>query len=177
MEKSTRNLSSCHVQTRPAYQALSANMLSSLSQLDPARQRASRRHTPTSYREKGTLCSWPRLKNVFTSTESIISTQLYAASCTHSSSPEQTVVKKLFIALLELLCGVGGWPFKRRCRWVSDRATHFIWEAAIPFGLEARSRLYSSACPLLAASTKTQKSGRGTLSDSAMRLSGIVNFA
>lgn len=108
MEKSMRNLSSCHVQTRPAYQALSANMLSSLNQLDPARQRASRRHTPTSYREKGTLCSWPRLKNVFTSTESIISTQLYAASSTHSSSPEQTVVKKLFIALLELLCGVGG---------------------------------------------------------------------
>lgn len=70
MEKSMRNLSSCHVLTRPAYHTLSANMLSYLNQLDPARRHASRRHTPTSHREKRNTmflapaqkCSQPALK-------------------------------------------------------------------------------------------------------------------
>lgn len=62
-------LFSCHVQTRPAYQAPAAYALSYLNQLDPAGRDASRRHTLTSYRERNTMflayaqkCVHPALK-------------------------------------------------------------------------------------------------------------------
>lgn len=52
MEKYTAEApSACHVQTRPAYQDPSANVLSYLNQLDPSRPGARRRHTPNHYRE------------------------------------------------------------------------------------------------------------------------------
>lgn len=99
MEKSTRNLSSCHVQTRPAYQDLSANVLSYLNQLDPARRRASRRHTLTSYREKEHYVPGPGSKMFSPGTESIVSTQPSAASSTTKFSWTNSS-KKMFIVLL-----------------------------------------------------------------------------
>lgn len=162
MEKSMRNLSSCHVLTRPAYQAPSANMLSYLNQLDPARRSASRRHTLTSHREKGTLCSWPRLKNVFTRHRSIVSAMSVQAhplmfSWTNSS-------KTMFMVPL--------------CRYSPDLAKTRCYGGGCS-RTEQRASLGKRPWQLRlstdSASTITQRSGRHMSSESAMHLSGVIN--
>lgn len=95
-KKQVHMTSSCHVQTRPAYQDLSANVLSYLNQLDPAGHSASRRHTPTATENKERYVpgSWSRIFSP--NSVRIASTKQGAASKRLQCFPEHTVVEQMF---------------------------------------------------------------------------------
>lgn len=108
-----------HVQTRPAFQDLSANVLSPLNQLDPSGHGARRRHRCTPPR---------RVRNTMSlaATQKCLHPALKAARARSSgqptcAAPEQTVVKQLFTAAAEgyrpLRASDGAvsiWPRNRR---------------------------------------------------------------
>lgn len=95
-KKQVHMTSSCHVQTRPAYQDLSNNVLSYLNQLDPARRSASRRHTPTATENKEHYVPGWRSRIFSPSSERIVSTKQRAASKHLECFPEHTVVEQMF---------------------------------------------------------------------------------
>lgn len=129
-KKQVHMTSSCHVQTRPAYQDLSANVLSYLNQLDPARHRASRRHTPTATENKEHYVpgSWSRIFSP--NSERIVSTKQQTAL----KHLEHTVVGQMFChpALL-----TRPWPSTTRkgvnVKDLSEEVTDIMREVAVIF--------------------------------------------
>lgn len=95
-KKQVHMTSSCHVQTRPAYQDLSSNVLSYLNQLDPARHNASKRHTPTATENKEHYVPGSGSRIFSPSSERIASTKQRAASKHLKRFPDCRVVKEMF---------------------------------------------------------------------------------
>ena len=110
-------------------------------------------------------------------TESIVSTQLCAAWFTRMFSWTNRSKKDVYSPALL----TRPWSSIALLRWRSltplrEGATRFIWEAAVLFGLETQSRPSQLRLSTYSASTITQKSGRCSESESAVHLSGVINF-
>lgn len=107
-----------HVQTRPAFQDLSANVLSPLNQLDPSGRGARRRHRsnpPRRVRNTMSLAAAQKcLRPALKAARAPSAGQPRAPTCT---APEQTVVKQPFTAAAE---GSPTPPSERRGRFNLD---------------------------------------------------------